>query len=51
MNEALQKASVAYLDLHEYFEKAIEKSKNDEVRDNSWSHANNVFDNMFRTPE
>ena len=27
MNEALQKASVEYLNLHEYFEKAIEKSK------------------------
>jgi len=50
MNDALQKASVAYLDLHTYFEDAIADAKHDEIRADSWAHANNVYDNMWKTP-
>ena len=50
MNKALQKASVAYLDLHTYFETAIKTAEHDKIRDDSWARVNNVYDNMFKSP-
>jgi hypothetical protein len=51
LNEALQKASVAYLDLHTYFEEAIGSAKREQQMDNQWSRVNGAFDSMFRNPE
>ena len=55
MEQALDNASAAYLDLHKYLEKAIEMKQNHmehmEHRDVRWGQVNSDFDQMFTSPE